>query len=336
MNVELTKIAEQKLEQMGATVHGVLVTNEAGAWAAVSEAGRVMWLDGFEGQASSAEPCRFHDDDKEACETYSGEVPCEPEQPSAGVVPEGWLIRRVDDRITVQHPDIGGYCASKDSDDTSAIAPVILYHLADAMLTAAPTAPAVEPRPLTMNRYGVDRDYFTKKLEILIRDMDNYTPAELARSLGRLAMTADSETMQESEFNAAQAVQGGGEPDWTESATLDSEAWKNPLLSKNDRLQIADGAVAWRDEVICNLRATATHPHNGEQGGEWVRCDERLPTEADADCNGHVWTHDKAFSRPEYAQCLFVWSAVQDVADITHWKPTGLTRPQPPKSKEGE
>lgn len=44
------------------------------------------------------------------------------------------------------------------------------------------------------------------------------------------------------------------EPDWSDSRTLETEAWKNPLLSKNDRLQIADGAVAWRDEVIANLR----------------------------------------------------------------------------------
>lgn len=53
-------VARQKLEQMGATVHGVLVKNEAGAWAAVSDAGRVMWLDGFEGQAS-----RTHEAEKE-------------------------------------------------------------------------------------------------------------------------------------------------------------------------------------------------------------------------------------------------------------------------------
>lgn len=68
------------------------------------------------------------------------EAAAQPE-PSSGV-PKGWLIRRVDDRITVQHPDIGGYCASKESDDRSAIAPVILYHLADALLTAAPTPEA--------------------------------------------------------------------------------------------------------------------------------------------------------------------------------------------------
>lgn len=48
----MTRIAEKKLEQMGATVHGVLAKNEVGRWVAVSEAGRVMWLDGFEGQAS--------------------------------------------------------------------------------------------------------------------------------------------------------------------------------------------------------------------------------------------------------------------------------------------
>lgn len=53
MNVELTRIAQKKLDQMGATVHGVLVKNQAGAWAAVSEAGRVMWLDGFEGQTAT-------------------------------------------------------------------------------------------------------------------------------------------------------------------------------------------------------------------------------------------------------------------------------------------
>ena len=70
MNVELTRIAQKKLEQMGATVHGVLAKNEAGAWVAVSEAGRVMWLDNFEGRDSSVQP----------------------EQPSAGVVPEGWRL----------------------------------------------------------------------------------------------------------------------------------------------------------------------------------------------------------------------------------------------------
>lgn len=52
----LSRIAQKKLDQMGATVHGVLVKNGAGAWVAVSDAGRVMWLDGFEGQAARQAP----------------------------------------------------------------------------------------------------------------------------------------------------------------------------------------------------------------------------------------------------------------------------------------
>lgn len=65
---------------------------------------------------------------------------------------------------------------------------------------------AVESRPLPVNRYGVDRDYFTKNLQILIRDMRDYKPDELARSLGRLAMAADTETMREAEFNGTRPL----------------------------------------------------------------------------------------------------------------------------------
>jgi len=41
---------------------------------------------------------------------------------------------------------------------------------------------------------------FNQKLSIILRDMENYTGPELARALGRLAMTASAETLQESEF----------------------------------------------------------------------------------------------------------------------------------------
>ncbi|WP_420105754.1 hypothetical protein [Herbaspirillum huttiense] len=44
------------------------------------------------------------------------------------------------------------------------------------------------------------------------------------------------------------------EPDWSASKTLISEAWKNPLTPMGERLQIADGAVRFRDDVIANLR----------------------------------------------------------------------------------
>lgn len=36
--------------------------------------------------------------------------------------------------------------------------------------------------------------------------------------------------------------------------TLESELWKNPLLPIEERIEIADGAIAWRNDVIANLR----------------------------------------------------------------------------------
>lgn len=44
------------------------------------------------------------------------------------------------------------------------------------------------------------------------------------------------------------------EPDWTNSKTLLSECWKNPLHPMNDRLEMADGAITYRNEIISNLR----------------------------------------------------------------------------------
>lgn len=42
--------------------------------------------------------------------------------------------------------------------------------------------------------------------------------------------------------------------DWTDSKTPDLELWKNPLISCEDALEIADGAIAFRNEIIKNLR----------------------------------------------------------------------------------
>ena len=40
------------------------------------------------------------------------------------------------------------------------------------------------------NQYGLDADYFKKNLKILLRDVNNYTPGEMRRSLLRLADVA--------------------------------------------------------------------------------------------------------------------------------------------------
>ena len=53
---------------------------------------------------------------------------------------------------------------------------------------------------MATNRYGLDASYLQQKLELLLRDADNYTPDEMARALARLAVVADSTVLCEAEF----------------------------------------------------------------------------------------------------------------------------------------
>lgn len=73
--------------------------------------------------------------------------------------------------------------------------------------------------------------------------------------------------------------QGEQEPDWTNSETGLLECWKNPLHPMTDRLQMADGAISFRDKTIANLRLqiasyqsaqqlpTAEHSSAGQDNG---------------------------------------------------------------------
>jgi hypothetical protein len=137
MNIELKPIAESKVRQLGGDVCGVLVRNEAGAWAAVSEGGRVMWLDDFEGQPASAQGGRgaeASDTEKLRCQqcgnmepfhatgcktefgSYSGAAPQPAQQ---GSIPDGWRLTHIDDPETdgyiIRGPGIS-YCAWKDKE----------------------------------------------------------------------------------------------------------------------------------------------------------------------------------------------------------------------------
>jgi hypothetical protein len=65
-----------------------------------------------------------------------------------------------------------------------------------AMIEAAPNPPALKPR----NNHGIDAHYFHKKLNLVLRDFECFTPDELARTLVRLARVADESVLQEREF----------------------------------------------------------------------------------------------------------------------------------------
>tara|TARA_R100000789_G_scaffold82540_1_gene77988 strand:+ start:5337 stop:6002 length:666 start_codon:yes stop_codon:yes gene_type:complete len=76
------------------------------------------------------------------------------------------------------------------------------------------------------------------------------------------------------------------------------------------------------------------------EGDGWIKCGERLPTEADSDANGEVWwltPNDKGVMVVISMHWSFGSPSDQGITlmdEATHWKPTGLKRPQPPK--EGE
>ena len=69
---------------------------------------------------------------------------------------------------------------------------------------------------------------------------------------------------------------------------------------------------------------------------EWIKCSDRLPAEYDGDFEGLVWVNDRDMRLPKYAQSRVHWSRVRGIAGYTHWMPTNLVRPEPPKQEEGQ
>lgn len=45
------------------------------------------------------------------------------------------------------------------------------------------------------NQYGLDEDYFRKKLKQILKHLDSHTPEELARSLGMLALVSHEDAL---------------------------------------------------------------------------------------------------------------------------------------------
>ena len=92
-----------------------------------------------------------------------------------------------------------------------------------------------------------------------------------------------------------------------------------------------------RDITYCEFEADEvpigtklyTHPASSD---EWIKCSERLPKESDGDCHGIVWVYNKGLSWVEISDL----EDVKFISDYTHWMPTNLVRPEPPKQEEGQ
>ena len=79
-------------------------------------------------------------------------------------------------------------------------------------------------------------------------------------------------------------------------------------------------------DAVTGVRSLLSTPTTPQADG-WIKCSERLPTEADADSEGNVW-----FCWPDGDMRLVHYKKIQlPYHSEHHWKPTGLKRPQPPK-----
>jgi len=63
---------------------------------------------------------------------------------------------------------------------------------------------------------------------------------------------------------------------------------------------------------------------------EWISVWDKLPTEADSDIDYRVWVYNPLREKA----VRMSWDAVSKFVEperITHWMPTGLKLPEPPK-----
>ena len=77
---------------------------------------------------------------------------------------------------------------------------------------------------------------------------------------------------------------------------------------------------AWQKDLLCIREALTPSP--------WIPCSERPPTEADGDFEHQVWVCN------QIGAYRFDWAQIEVARreyGVTHWKPTGLVRPEPPE-----
>lgn len=89
---------------------------------------------------------------------------------------------------------------------------------------------------------------------------------------------------------------------------------------------IASGQYALE---LCRFARRLSAPA-APQADEWVKCADRLPTVQDTDEGGRVW-----ICSPIEAVWLCSFVEARTHGAGWHWKPTGLTRPQPPEQGDG-
>lgn len=311
MNVDMQKDAERKIKQMAGTPCGVLVRNEAGALAAVSDMGRVTWLDDCVTHGNCKGQCVLPDQGSHACQMNSDmngqcmvcEQPAraqgEQEEDGKGSLP--WFVHVYNSGYEAGHHDTveGGFTPIHHSDKDAYHEDQVLEILEDLNVQASR-----DPQPAQQDMYRRLADKYRQDL-FACQDELNNLRSKYHNKMAEL----------EGEIEELRSAQQGSVPD--EAVNL-ARKW----------LGMTEGGLLHNDDITKMAEALVATPR--PEGDGWIKCSERLPTGADADCRSDVWVHDKAMCSDKYRQCLARWNTVGRISDYTHWMPTGLKRPQPP------
>lgn len=94
--------------------------------------------------------------------------------------------------------------------------------------------------PKGENDFGLDARYFHEKLRLILRDIGSYTPTEMARALGRMAVTASAETMREPEFNIGDLID---EPKYLDTSPPQSQGVPEWMGEISENLKTQDNRI---------------------------------------------------------------------------------------------
>jgi hypothetical protein len=90
------------------------------------------------------------------------------------------------------------------------------------------------------NKYGLDYEYFQKKLEMIVRDARSYEPNEMARELARLSRTADEDViLTEAEFNTPANIHKNEKV----FSHDENELLEVKIKKLKDRLEVSDAVI---------------------------------------------------------------------------------------------
>jgi hypothetical protein len=117
---------------------------------------------------------------------------------------------------------------------------------------------------MSTNQYGLDNDYFERKIAILHRDgLRNWTPDELARELARMSRTADNTVMYEYEFcgeiiDEKKALIASLRNDLQEAIAIDCDDDAKDACDEVERTGTPGSVIREMNDELVDMRAKLT------------------------------------------------------------------------------